>query len=155
MARAARIFVSYAHEDVELKHELDKHLAGLRRSGRVEVWSDRELLAGAEWERTVAAELEGADIILLLVSADFAASDFIWDEELRVALDRHDEGSAAVVPIILRSCAWDDLPFARLQVLPPDGRPVSDHDDRDRALTEVAEGIERLVDTVRAIGGAS
>ena len=76
------IFVSYAHEDETLKKELDKYLKALRRSTKITVWNDRELIAGQEWDRAIMSELGRADIILLLVSVDFNASDFIWDKEL-------------------------------------------------------------------------
>ena len=84
----ARIFISYAHEDEELKDELDKHLKVLKRSSKVEIWNDRELVAGQEWDASIMAELQQANIILLLVSVDFNASDFIWDKELAAAMER-------------------------------------------------------------------
>jgi len=144
----ARIFISYAHEDEDLKGELDKHLKVLKRSSKVEVWSDRQLVAGEEWDDSIMSELRRANIILLLISVDFNASDFIWDKELAVAMERHREGTARVVPIIIRKCNWDGLPYAALQALPRHARPVTDYPDRDVAYTEIAEGIEQLVDQV-------
>ncbi len=144
-----RIFISYAHEDEALKNELDKYLKVLRRSGKIAVWQDRQLLAGDEWNATILRELEQANLILLLVSVDFNASDFIWDKELAAAMQRHDAGTARVVPIILRPCQWSSLPYAKLQALPRNARPVTDHPDRDAAFTEIATEIERLVDLMR------
>lgn len=144
-----RIFISYAHEDEALKNELDKYLKVLRRSGKIAVWQDRQLLAGDEWNATVLRELAQANLILLLVSVDFNASDFIWDKELAAAMQRHDDGTARVVPIILRPCQWSSLPYAKLQALPRNARPVTDHPDRDAAFTEIATEIERLVDQMR------
>lgn len=149
----AHIFVSYAHEDEELKQELDKHLKILRRSSKVEVWNDRELIAGQDWDEAIMSELGKANIILLLVSIDFNASDFIWEKELASAMQRHEEGTAAVVPIILRNCPWADMPYAKLQALPRNGRPVTDYTNRDDAFTEIAAGIEKLVDRVNAAVG--
>ena len=144
------IFVSYAHEDETLKKELDKYLKALRRSTKITVWNDRELIAGQEWDGAIMSELGRADIILLLVSVDFNASDFIWDKELAAAMKRHDEGSARVVPIILRKCDWRKLPYAKLQALPRNARPVLDYPNRDDAFTEIAEGIAKLVDSLLA-----
>ena len=144
-----RIFISYAHEDEALKNELDKYLKVLRRSGKIAVWQDRQLLAGHEWNATILRELAQANLILLLVSVDFNASDFIWDKELAAAMQRHDDGTARVVPIILRPCQWSSLPYAKLQALPRNARPVTDHPDRDAAFTEIATEIERLVDQMR------
>lgn len=144
------IFVSYAHEDEGLKEELDKYLKVLKRSSKVQVWHDRELIAGQEWDETIMSELARANIILLLVSVDFNASDFIWDKELAAAMKRHEAGTAHVVPIILRKCDWSRMPYAKLQALPRDGRPVLDYPSRDDAFTEIAEGISKLVNSIDA-----
>lgn len=143
------IFISYAHADEELKKELDKHLKMLKRSGKVETWNDRELIAGQEWDDIIMTELSKANIILLLISIDFNASDFIWDKELASAMKRHEEGTAHVVPIILRKCEWSSLPYAKLQSLPRNAKPVTEYANRDEAFTEIAVGIEKLVDYIR------
>jgi hypothetical protein len=144
----ARIFISYAHADEELKKELDKYLKVLKRSGKIESWNDRELIAGQEWDDVIMSELAKANVILLLISVDFNASDFIWDKELAAALKRHEEGTAHVVPIILRKCEWSTLPYAKLQALPRNGQPVTEYANRDDAFTEVSAGIRRLVDSI-------
>ena len=145
---SARIFISYAHEDEELKKELDKYLKVLRRSGKTQVWHDRELIGGQEWDETIKSELSKANIILLLVSVDFNASDYIWEKELASAMIRHEEGTARVVPIILRKCEWSSMPYAKLQALPRNAKPVTEYANRDEAFTEIARGIEKVVDYV-------
>jgi hypothetical protein len=140
------IFLSYAHADEDLKKELDKHLMPLKRSGKIEIWNDRELIAGQEWDEEIMAELNKADIILLLISIDFIASQYIWDKELSAAMQRHDEGKAQVVPVILKNCLWKDMPFAKLQALPLNSKPVSAYENRDDAFTEIAVSINKLVD---------
>ena len=72
-----KLFLSYAHEDEDMKIQLDKHLIALKRSGKVEVWQDRQILAGQEWDASIKKELETADIILLLISVDFNNSQYI------------------------------------------------------------------------------
>jgi hypothetical protein len=123
----------------------------LKRSSKIQVWQDRELIAGQEWDQTIMSELNKANIILLLISVDFNASDFIWDKELASAMKRHEEGTAHVVPIILRKCDWDSLPYAKLQALPRNATPVTEYPNRDDAFTEIAIGIEKLVDHINAI----
>ena len=144
----AYIFTSYAHEDEELKNEMDKYLKVLKRSGKINTWNDRALIAGQEWDKNIMEELSKANIILLLISVDFNASDFIWEKELAEAMKRHEEGSAFVVPIILRNCKWTDMPYAKLQALPRNAQPITEFEDRDAAFTEIATGIERLVDYI-------
>ncbi|WP_418602394.1 toll/interleukin-1 receptor domain-containing protein [Hwangdonia sp.] len=146
--QAVKIFTSYAHEDEGLKDEMDKYLKVLKRSGKIDAWNDRELIAGQEWNAGIMDELAKANVILLLVSVDFLASDFIWDKELAEAMKRHEAGDAFVVPIILRNCKWTSMPFAKLQALPRNAKPISEYADRDAAFTEVATGIERLVDHI-------
>lgn len=146
--RKLKLFISYSHEDETLKNQLDKHLIMLKRSGKIEVWNDRQLVAGEEWDSGIKNEMMLADIILLLISADFNNSEYIWKEELAHAMERHEKGSARVVPIILRKCEWKDMPYAKLQALPKGARPVNDFTDKDDAFTDIASGIRLLVDAM-------
>lgn len=140
------VFVSYAHEDRELLvDKLEPHLALLQRQGAIKLWHDGRILAGSRWAPEIAERLETAKIILLLVSADFIASDYCWSNEMTRALERDADGSARVVPVIIRPCMWETAPFGQLQALPTDGKPVSTAADVDAAFTEVAKGIARVV----------
>jgi hypothetical protein len=141
-----KIFMSYAHEDEAMKTELDKALIMLKRSNKIEVWQDRELLAGQEWDKTIKDEISGADIILLLISVDFNNSQYIWDKELAVAMQRHENGDARVIPIILRECEWQDMPYGKLQALPGGAIPVQKFARADEAYTDIAKGIRGVVD---------
>jgi len=144
---SARVFISYAHADEAYRNQLDKQLAILQRAGIVETWHDRRLVPGEEWDHGIRAELDAAQIILLLVSADFLASDYVHDVEIIRAMERHTAGSARVIPVILRSCAWDLAPFAKLQALPKDGKPIDKWANIDEAFLDVANGIRRVADT--------
>lgn len=139
------LFISYAHEDEALKNELDKHLIMLKRSGKIEVWNDHKIIAGQEWDEQIKTELEKANIILLLISADFNNSEYIWNKELASALKRHDKGTARVIPIILRKCEWQDMPYAKLQALPTGAKAVTEFSDKDEAFTDIASGIRLSV----------
>lgn len=145
-AKALSVFVSYSHEDEDLKTELLKHLAPLERLGQIDAWHDRKIKAGEEWDKVISKSLEGADIILLLVSIDFINSKYCYDIELEAALERHAKQLARVVPIILRNCLWQHTSFAKLPALPPDAKAVCSWQDRDEALTKVAEGIRQIGD---------
>ena len=100
------VFYSYAHEDGSYRDMLNTHLSLLRRQGLIRQWSDRDITGGMEWDPEILRKLEEAHIILLLISADFLASDFIWNEEMKRAMERHAAGQARVIPIILRECDW-------------------------------------------------
>jgi hypothetical protein len=140
------IFLSYAHEDEKMKVELDKSLIALKRSGKIDVWQDKEIMAGQEWDQAIKDKLITADIILLLISVDFNNSQYIWEKELAVAMQRHAEGKARVIPIILRPCDWGDMPYAKLQALPDGAAPVSTFEDKDEAYTNIARKIRDVVD---------
>jgi hypothetical protein len=135
------IFYSYSHKDEELRNELEKHLTILKYSGLIRTWHDRKILPGDSWEAAIEDYFESAEVILLLVSVDFLASDYCRDHEMARALERHRQGTAHVVPIILRPVVWDTTPLRELQVLPKDGRPVTTWPSLDLAFQDVCRGI--------------
>ena len=103
---AARVFMSYSHKDEELRDQLEVQLAMLRRQGLVDIWHDRRLLPGDRLDWTISEELDRADIILLLVSPDFLASDYCYKIEKGRALERHREGTARLISVILRPISY-------------------------------------------------
>jgi internalin A len=149
---AVKLFISYAHKDEALRAELDAHLKLLQRIGLVQKWDDRLLKPGEEWRKGIDENLERADIILLLVSADFLNSDFCWQEEMERALQRHEAGEARVIPVIIRDVIWTAAKFAELQALPREGRAVAlwPGPERDSAWRDVAEGIRQVAEEIRS-----
>ena len=141
---------SYAHEDESLRDELAGHLKIMERRGVIRPWHDRCLAPGQTWDQEINTQLATADLVLLLVSADFINSDYIWGKELDVAMKRHASKEASVVPVMLRSVDITDAPFAALQGLPTDLRPVTSWPNRDEAWTDVAKGIRRTVEQIQA-----
>jgi hypothetical protein len=139
------LFISYSHADRELRGELAKHLSGLRNLGVINDWFDGDIIEGKEWERELLHHLDTAQIILILVSADFIASRFCYQVEMQRALARHDAGLARVIPIILHPTDWKQLPFAKLQALPTDAKPVSMWSNRHEAYVSIVKGIKRAI----------
>src|SRR5881394_433836 len=131
-----KLFYCYAHEDKELRDALDNHLIGLKRQKLIEIWYDGNISAGMEWEKEIDKHLGSADIVLLLVSVAFLTSDYCYGKEMERALQRHEEGTVRVVPIILRPVDWEDAPFSKLQVLPTEVRPVTKWEDPHDAYTD-------------------
>ncbi len=145
-----RLFYSYSHQDEKLRLKLDEHLAVLKRQGIINEWHDRKIAPGVEWESKIDEELKSASIILLLVSSSFVASDYCYGRELDLALKRHKEGKCKVIPVILRPVEWSHTPFASLQALPRDGKPVTRWKNRESALLDVVRGIRMAVQELRA-----
>jgi hypothetical protein len=149
-----RLFYSYSHKDESFREELETHLAILRRKGIIQEWHDRKLDPGDEWRKEIEEQMEAADVILLLISPDFVASDFCYEQELASALERHGRGEAVVVPIILRPVDFEASPFARLLALPTDARAVTVWENRDEAWLSVARGIRKVCASADQIFGA-
>lgn len=146
MSGPIKLFYSYAHEDEALRERLEVHLKLLKRQGILQDWHDRAIGAGSEWAEQISTHLESADLILLLISPDFIASDYCWDIELKRAMERHEAGEARVIPIILRETDWTGAPFGKLQALPKDAKPVKSWPDQDAAFVDIARGIRKAVE---------
>jgi hypothetical protein len=142
------IFFSYSHKDEALRDRVAEALSGLKRNQIIQEWHDRQIPPGSEWKDEIDRNLNTADIILLLVSASFLASEYCWSQELNRAMARHEASEARVIPIILRPCDWADAPFAKLQMLPKDAKAVTLWTNEDAALTDVAQGIRAAVNQV-------
>jgi internalin A len=151
--QAVRVFISYSHEDEISRAKLETHLKLLQRQGMISVWTDRKIAGGEEWKDKIDENLETAAIILLLVSADFIASDYCYDKEMKRALERHEAGKAKVIPVIVRDVDWQPAPFGKLEALPKDGKPVTEWGQReDSAWKDIAAGIRKVAEQV---GGAA
>src|SRR5450759_3630163 len=137
------VFYSYAHEDEAFRNTLEKHLSLLRRQGLITAWHNRQILPGTDWAQALDTHLERASVILLLISADFLASDYCYGIEMKRALERHQANEARVIPILLRAVDWKDAPFAHLQALPTDAKPITTWSNQDEALADVAAGLRR------------
>src|SRR5437016_2538827 len=140
-----KLFYCYAREDKLLRDELEKHLSWLKRRYQLTNWHDREILPGEEWEQAIDTHLNSANLILLLISPDFMASDYCFGKEMRRALERHQAGTCRVVPILLRPTYWEDAPFSSLQLLPTNAKPITRWPDRDEAFQDVVIEINRTI----------
>ncbi len=144
-ASSISLFYSYSHKDEALRDELETHLSLLRRQRVISGWHDRRIAAGTEYAGQIDQHLDAASVILLLVSADFIASDYCYDIEMTRALEQHEAGTARVIPVILRPVEWHSAPFGKLQALPGDGKPVTTWKDRNEAFANIAQGIREAV----------
>ena len=140
-----KAFISYSSKDQQLMtDELLPALAPLRRLNKLQVWYDRTIDAGADWEKEIMDNLAEADIVLCLVSSDFINSEFCFRREFEVALEDHNKDKKTIVPIRLRECDWDDLALSKIQ-----GRPsqwIDSFTNRDKAWTEVAKGLKPVIE---------
>jgi internalin A len=138
-----KIFISYSKDDAEHLKRLEKHLRILERVGEVSFWNCRELIPGEKWDGKIKQELEEADIILFLVSANFLATDYIWDIELKRALQRDEDpnDTVTVVPIIVSDCVWEKSPLAKYNTSPPKAQIIDLSPNKEQAWADVVRGI--------------
>jgi hypothetical protein len=143
---AARVFISYAHANEPHCKRLAVHLSPLIRQGIIQQWHDRMIVPGANWSGDIDHHLEAADLVLLLVSADFVASDYCYTRELEIALRRNSAGLCRVVPIFVEPIDCSTLPLMGLQGLPRNAKPVSLWSNQEEAWRQVAVGVRKAVD---------
>ncbi len=139
------LFFSYARQDKGLRDKLEEHLSNLKYRGLISTWHIREIGAGEDWQQQVDIHLESAHIILLLISSSFMASQYCYSTEMTRAMERHQQGKARVIPVLLRPVLFSGAPFAMLKMLPTNGKPVANWRNRDSAFVDIALGIERVV----------
>jgi hypothetical protein len=142
----AILVFSYSHKDSQLRDELEIHLTALKRQGVIDTWHDRRIGAGKEFNREISQNFDEADIILLLVSPYFIASDYCYDIEMKRAMERHQNGEARVIPVILEPCDWQRLPFGKLIATPTDGKPISKFPNKHDGFLDVTRAIRKAVE---------
>ncbi|MBN8560690.1 MAG: NACHT domain-containing protein [Leptolyngbya sp. UWPOB_LEPTO1] len=149
-----KLFISYATRDEIFCDELDTHLALLKRQGFIDTWSARDITAGTDRAQAI-GNLHTAEIILLLISPNFIASDYCYDSELSHAIERHQQGKARVVPIIVRPCEWKFAPLDQLQAIPSkpgEGiKSVTQWENRDEAFLAIAQEIRRVAKELKEV----
>jgi hypothetical protein len=147
-----QVFISYSHNNIDrpLLDQLRRHLAPIVQTGKITLWDDSQISPGEEWDDAIRQNLEEAQIIVFLVSSDYLASDYVNRIEVPVAMRRAEAGLCAIVPVLLRPCMFDWMPYARFEFLPkrPDNQrleAVSAWPDTDAALEIVVRRISELI----------
>ena len=137
-----RLFFSYAPEDEASRERLEKHLSLLRWQGVINTWHRRSIPAGEEEDPAWRSALADAEIILLLLSADYLASR--WENEFALLLERHRGGEAQVLVVLLRAVDRTEASLSQFPLIPRGGRSIAAFQDEDEAWAEVAEAIRSI-----------
>jgi nucleoside phosphorylase len=143
-----KVFLSYSPADEKFKDDLLKSLSPLKREGLIETWTNRDAMAGENWKEFTDTKLKEADLILLLISSDFIASEHCYEYEMPRVMERLKSGTARVIPILLRPTNWQNSPFASLGGLPRDLKPVSQWDSEDLAFLDISQGIRNVCQSI-------
>jgi DNA primase catalytic core len=143
--RPIKVFVSYSYKDKARRDRLSSHIKHLERENLLEVQYGESIGPGVTWNEEIRSWLRSAEIILLLVSANFMASNYIWEEELPPAIERQKAGEVFLIPILLSPCDWRTSPFGNLNPLPkPPAGPISTLRNKEQAYSAISEALREL-----------
>ncbi|WP_025640167.1 toll/interleukin-1 receptor domain-containing protein, partial [Vibrio parahaemolyticus] len=142
------LFFSYCHKDEDYRNEMEVHLSLLKRQGVISTWHDRRIVVGSEIDADINTHLESANVIVLLVSPYFLASDYCYEKEMARAMERHNTGEAVVIPVILHPCDWHGAPFGKLLATPTDGKPISMYANQHEAFAIISKHIREAVESI-------
>src|SRR5689334_2656482 len=128
---AVKVFISYAHKDEAYMEALSEHLTMLKRNAVISEWHDRKIIPGKNWKNEISNNLENAELILFLVSSTFLSSEYCFDIEFARALKKHEDGSAQLIPVVIRPCDWTSSKLGKFQALPKNAQAISKWPDQD------------------------
>ena len=145
------VFIAYAKPDKVLVERLRKQLSAAERIGLVDAWHDGEIEIGTDKEEAAQKAMEEAEIVVLLLSADFFASEYLYEKEMKRALELSKANKTTVIPVLLKECTWQLTPIANLQILPKNGVPVTNEHWKhpDRAFKHVVDEIIWVSNQIR------
>ncbi|WP_437671461.1 FHA domain-containing protein [Sorangium sp. So ce131] len=144
---AFRVAVLYAPIDEPYMQQFDKHLQRLKR-GFVRVWHTGQILPGNNRDLDVADQVENSRIVAVLVSADYLAMDECHSPAIYNATVNAALGIQTLIPIIARSCNWEQSPLGHLAPIPDNANPISQCDDQDAAWKHVAAHIAKALSEI-------
>jgi TIR domain-containing protein len=146
------VFVSYSHFQKKWVERLAVHLKPLQREGRVDLFDDTKIQAGADWRNEIKASLKKAKVAILLISADFLASDFIAENELPPLLEKAEVGGAIIIPVIVSPSRFTKIErLARYQAINDPTVPLEglDYASSEAVLVRVADAVVDALDRTR------
>ncbi len=143
-SKRKKVFISYCHNDKEWLERIKIHLTPIERQGLTEIWSDTKILGGKEWKKKIERGLDEAKIAILLISADFSASNFIYQVELPSLLGAAENNGAVILPLILHSSLFTyNESLSKFQAINPPSKPLSslDKSEQEKTLVNLAETV--------------
>ena len=119
----------------------------MKQIGLVDSWHDRNLIPGEVWDKKIRAEIAKADLIIMLISPDFLASNYIMNTEVRLAFKRMQNENIVIIPIILRPCLWEYTSLARIQATSK-ANPIVMATNKDLAWVEAIKQLEKTYNEI-------
>lgn len=151
-----RVFISYSSANIRAFNHLKRLLKPMCNAhGLLDTWNDRCIAPGQEWDRQIHEQLECADVILMLVSTDFLATDYITDIEVKCALARADAGECKLVSVILEDCGFEKFALAKYQALPDKAKPIFDFKPQRDGWAVVRKRLHAMLEELCAARGTA
>lgn len=139
------VFISYSHHDSKYLSRLQVHLRPIMRNRGIDIWDDTRISPGSNWRNEIKAAIDRAKVAILLVSADFLASDFIIENELPSLLKKANEGGTVILMVIIGHCRFQQFEeLCKFQAVNNPARPLSvlPVAERERVWTQLAGNVE-------------
>lgn len=143
-------FISYSHQDNSMLDLLHKHLTQLQRDNVINAWTDKDIMAGGKLDQNISAALKSSNLFIALLSPDYIASNYCYENEFKNALAMQENGMI-IIPIILEPCDWLSTPFKDFKALPTDGKAVSTWENKNTAFLDIAQNIRKLIASTEAV----
>lgn len=144
----AKIFYSYAHEDLDYKNDLSIYLGALKNNNKIEEWYDREIKPGVDYNVEISKRLEDADIVIFLITENFLNSKYCWGIETTKAFELQNKKALEIVPVLVKPCMFEESRFSQLQLIPRDAKPISISASVPSAYNDVANEIKKVVNAL-------
>jgi hypothetical protein len=138
------VFISYSHADTEWLKRVKVHLKPLERESLIEIWEDTRIQTGDHWKSEIQKALEKSHAAILLVSADFLASDFIIENELPQLLQLAQDHGTRIFQVIISPCCFNEIEqLAQFQAVNSVSKTLIEMDrgDQERLLLQLAQDI--------------
>jgi TIR domain len=142
-----KVFVSYSQKDAKWLERIQVYLKPIERDSRIELWDDTKIIAGAKWKEQIQDAIASATVAVILVSADFLASDFIVEYQLPMLLSQASDEGTTILPIIVSSCLFEYTGLDVFQPVNPPDKPLAlmEPSEQDQTLFELARAIKEQV----------
>lgn len=141
-----KVFLSYSHNDKDFVSDIKKHFKPF--SNEIDFWDDSRIEVGQKWKDEIAKAIAKTKVAILLVSADFLASDFISNNELPPLLKAAEDEGATILIIILKPCLFEEIEqLNQYQSLNSPKKPLSrmDENDKEDVLVNLVRQTKKLM----------
>ena len=144
------VFISYSHQDRNWLERVRIHLKSLERTPQIKIWSDRKISAGSKWKDEIKTAIDAAGVAILIVSADFLASDFIVIKEIPALLKNAKDKGTRILPIIVSPSAFTSSIISEFQAINDPDKPLNGlpKAKREKILVRLAREVEKALKSI-------